>query len=384
MSELYLAVSHEETRTPYKFKMTDINVYSLEEAAFHVFKYWRESGEEFLSQEFIDWTRDTLKLPYYASKLTELHDKRALSARLIGFLSFFEFYDEIQLSSLRFALQEWEARLLWERLKENADYLYRQGNPAKAAALYRRALEYSENYQILNNYAMSLMKLHRFEEAAALLERAVALEPLSVRLRLGLAESHIRAHSFEPGMRALITAGELDPGNPDIEYMHGLLNLETGDTRHSIEHFNKALSAKYDPHYIYSLAQVYIKLRSYDKASEILDTVADKDRTYYIVKADIHKLTHNIPAAIKAIEKALLANRSDVELWTKLAAYHRQDYDLTKAENAVKRALSIDANYERANLEAAKIKKAQGKTKEYQTTLGNILSGFKASFRESL
>ncbi|MCL2852356.1 MAG: tetratricopeptide repeat protein [Defluviitaleaceae bacterium] len=384
MSELYLAVSHEENKIPYKFKMTDINVYSLEEAAFHVYKYWRESGEEFLSQEFIDWTRDILKLPYYASQLTHLNEKNSLSGRLVGFLSLFESYDEIRLSSLRAALQEWEARLMWERLKENADYLYRQGNPSKAAGLYKRALEYSENYQILNNYAMSLMKLYRFEEAAALLERAVALEPGSVRLRLGLAESHIRARNLEAGLRSLISAGELDPGNPDIDYMHGLLNLETGDTRHSIDNFKKALSAKYDPHYVYSLAQVYIRLRTYDKAAEALETIIVKDKAYHIIKADIHRLTHNIPAAIKSIEQALATSRGDAELWTKLAAYHRLDYDLTKAENAVKKALAIDPSHERARFESAKIKKAQGKTKEYQTTLGGILSGFKAGFRESM
>ena len=384
MSELYLAITHEENKIPYKFKMTDINVYSLEEAAFHVYKYWRESGEEFLSQEFIDWTRDVLKLPYYASQLTQLHAKSALSGRLIGFLSFFEFYDEIRLSSLRAALQEWEARLMWERLKENADYLYRQGNPAKAAGLYKRALEYSENYQILNNYAMSLMKLYRFEEAAALLERAAALKPTSVRLRLGLAESHIRARNLEQGLRALIASGELDPGNPDIDYMHGLLNLETGDTRHSIDYFKKAISAKYDPHYVYSLAQVYIKLRTYDKAAETLETIVVKDKTYYIIKADIHRLTHNIPAAIKSLEQALISNRNDPELWTKLASYHRQDYDLHKAESAVQKALGIDPAYERARFESAKIKKAQGNTKEYQHILGGILSGFKSGFRESL
>jgi len=380
--QLYPALSSEETKVPYKFKMTDINVYSLEEAAFHVFKYWRESGEEFLSREFIDWTRDTLRLPYYATQLTQLHDKNTLSARLIGFLSLFEFYDEVQLSSLRASLTQWEARLMWERLKENADYLYRQGSPAKAAGLYKRALAYSEDYRLLNNYAMSLMRLYRFEEAAEMLERAVSLEPSDIRLRLGLAESHIRARNLEQGLRAVIAAAELEPNNPDINYMHGLLNLETGDTRHSIDYFKKALATRYDPHYVYSLAQVYIRLRSYDKAAEALNSVVVKDRTFHIIRADIHRLTHNIPAAIKSIEQAILHNRADAELWTRLAAYHRQDYDLTKAENAIKKALAIDPENERSLFESAKIKKALGKTRDYQTTLGGILNGFKADFRE--
>jgi len=364
--------------------MTDISVYSLEEAAFHVHRYWRESGEEFLSREFVDWVRDVLRLPYVASQISALNERNTLCARLTGFLSLFEFYDETMLTPLRAELTAWEERLMWERLKENADYLYRQGSPAKAAGLYRRALSYSENHQILNNYAMALMRLHRFNEAAALLERAAALEPDMLRLRLGLAESHIRARNLEPGLRAVIAAQELDPGNPDIDYMHGLLTLETGETRHSIDYFKKALAAKYDPHYVYSLAQVYIRLRRYDDAAKALDSVAVKDRTYHIIRADIHRLTHNIPAAIKCIEQALLTRRTDAELWAKLAAYHRQDYDLAKAESAIGKALAIDPDNERAQFESAKIKKALGKTKDYQTTLGGILGRFKASFRESL
>jgi len=383
LTTLYLATSHEENRTPYKFKITGKCVYSLEEAAFHVCNYWRESGDEFPTDEFINWTRDTLKLPFYASKLAELNKEEALSSRIIGFLSLFEFYGDAELAPLRLALREWETRLLWERLKENADSLYKQGRPDKPLPLYRQALSHTENYKVLNNCAMALMKLNRFDEASSLLARAVTLEPNNLQLLLGLTESSILAHNFDLANSTLTTAEALEPNNSGISYMHGLLALTSGNPRSAATFFRKALDTEYNPHFIYSLAQTYIKLREYDNAEEILKSLPQKDAAYYTIRANLHKLTNNMPAAILDIEHALLLNGTDANLWAKLASYHRQNYDLPNAERVINKALSIDPSNSRVRFEHAKIKNALGNNREYQAALSEILGEFKAGFRQS-
>jgi thioredoxin-like negative regulator of GroEL len=52
------------------------------------------------------------------------------------------------------------------------------------------------------------------------------------------------------------------------------------------------------------------------------------------------------------------------------------------ADMAIARALAISPENERARLESARIKKALGKTRDYQGILNQILKGFKQSYRE--
>ena len=382
MTTLYLATSHEENRTPYKFKITDICVYSLEEAAWYVHNYWRESGDDFPSDEFIGWVRDALRLPFYVSKLTEISKEQALSSRVIGFLSLFELYGEAELAPLRSELSEWETRQLWERLKENADSLYRQGRPESALLLYRQALSHTENYKILNNCAAALMKLYRFDEASALLTRAAALEPANPQILLALAESSILAHNFDLARSTLAAAEALEPHGSGVSYMHGLLALTNGDPHRAVTYFRKALDIEYNPNYIYSLAQTYIKLRDYINAEEVLKALPHKDSAYYTIRANLHKLTDNIPAALLDIEHALLLNGTDANLWATLASYHRQNHDLPNAERVINKALSLDPANSRARFEQARINNALGHTREYQAALSKILDEFKANFRQ--
>jgi len=395
---IYLAASQAENSVAYRFRATDIGVYTVEEAAYHVYIYWQDCGDEVFTPEFLAWVRECAGLPRLAAKIAELGDNPQISVRIIGFLSLFEFYDETHLGEIRASLQHWEARKDWERLKEQGDALYNNGRPQKAVALYRRALAYGENFKILNNYAMALMRLNRFDEAAALLERAVAQEPSKLRLWLALAESYIRGRNFEAGEAALERSVQFQQepqDEADIEFLQGLTHLEKGAVRQALVCFQNALEKFYEPHYVYSLAQTHAKLRAYDKAAETLAGIKEKDRRYYMALAGIHRAAGNIPAAIRAAEQAIghpknskpgslsSANLAEeCEVWAKLAHYHRLDYDLPKAEAAAMRALSLDSGYERAKFELACIRKSQGQTREYQSTLASILRGFKNGFRE--
>jgi tetratricopeptide (TPR) repeat protein len=123
-------------------------------------------------------------------------------------------------------------------------------------------------------------------------------------------------------------------------------------------------------------------MRQYEKALSVISSVSFKDAGFHMKQAELHAAAGNLPAAAKAVQLALINQSNNIELWVKLAKYYRMDYDLPKAESAITKALSIDAENERARLESARIKKAQGRTREYQGILNQVLKGFRQRYRE--
>ncbi len=143
-----------------------------------------------------------------------------------------------------------------------------------------------------------------------------------------------------------------------------------------------AAEAEYKPEYYYSLSKAYVKLRKYKEALDVLENIKEKDADFYINQANIHAVFTDYGAAVKSLEKAIVfGNKDNCEHWVLLAKYHRHNYELTKASGAITKALNLDKNNKRALLEHAKIKKAQGKTRDYQLVLGDILSAFKKDYR---
>jgi tetratricopeptide (TPR) repeat protein len=340
-----------------------------------------------MSEEFLEWIRETLGLSFLASRLKSLSKLANFSERLIGFLSVIDYFDEVRLSKLKEQLIEWEARLEWERLKERADYLVQKNDPERAYGLYRQALSYGENKQILNNLAVTLMKLEHYEQAETYFERALAAMPYedtcdNLQLLLNLAEAAIYSHKFVRAEESLREAEKIDPNTADISYLYGELNVETDNILHSIDFFERALNMEYDPHFIYRISEIYMRLRKYDQAFEVLARIIDKNAEFLTHQANLYAAANNIPAAIKCIERAILAERDNCSLWMLTARYHRMNYDLDRANTAIVHALILDPNNNDARLESARIKKAQGKTKDYQVVLHNVLDGFKQKYRD--
>ena len=97
MSLLHLCITQEEVTIPYKFKITNISVYSLEEAAYHCYHYWRQCYDEFLSDDFLDWVRNVLGLNFIASKISQLADVSSICDRATSFLSILGYFDHTEI-----------------------------------------------------------------------------------------------------------------------------------------------------------------------------------------------------------------------------------------------------------------------------------------------
>jgi len=379
--KLFLALNQECASVPYIFKATGVNVYSLEEALYHCYNYWKQSADDFTSAEFIHWVSAELGLAYIASKIKALISIESFTERFASFLRLTDFFDDFQMEEIKSGLREWENALEWERLKERADTLNKGGLAYKAYPLYKRALSYGENSALLNNMAICMLKLQRYEEAYDCLERAYALEPSNTNILINFAEAAVISHSFNKAASLLEKLSDIK-NTGEVYCLRGELNYEMGDIRNAAACFEKAASVSSDPHYLYRLSDMYIKLRMYDEALAVLEDAGDGDTGFLSKRAEVYAAAGHIPAAIKCIEKALLVSKADADLWISLALYHRLNYASAKAQAAIVTALNIDPYNEKALLENARIYKTLGKTKDYQEILKDILCSFKKKYRE--
>ncbi|MCL2415839.1 MAG: tetratricopeptide repeat protein [Defluviitaleaceae bacterium] len=396
MSNLVLCANQEKNNKPYEFKMTKIKVYSLEEAQYHCFHYWKQSLGEFHEEEFIAWIQSTLglpKLPAAELKKIEQDNDAGTYQKLSAFLSMADYFPYLPrnegLSKLKTEIDLWESRQKWEMFKERGDYwAMNNGDFERGLVFYNQGLAFEENIPLLNNAGVAQLKLGRFAEAAEFFKRARHLEPQNINLRLNMIEALIFDENHDQALALIQETSALISDVPDspenAELMYFLAELDFGAKNYSgaIKRLNRALEMHYESAYIYRLCDCYVKTRLYDKALSALESVRLKDAEFLQKQADILATAKNFPQAVKCIERALVYDSENIRLWTLLAQYSRQDYNIEKASGAILKAISIDPDNPKALLEQARIRKAQGRTRNYQSILGKVLLGFKRSYRD--
>lgn len=393
---LLLATSQTENKHPYRFAGTGIQVYSFEEAMYHVYHHWKQSIDDITAPGLAAWVHDSLGLTFVAAKMKEVARIDLFSERMLAFLEIIEYFDNHELNELAPEFRRWENRLQWETYKERADDLVNRGEPDKAIALYRRILNdeknFDENAAVLNNLAVAYMQTDAPDEACRLLKRALALASADSAnsnkreenrdLLLHYCEALIAAGHYEEVSQVFEKLDE----SADVLYLRGELAFGMGQSHEAVSYFEQAIAkGTGDDQYVYRLADVYAHRRQFERALEVLANLIKKDQQNLpclMKMAEIHNMSDNIPAAVSAIKKAIDIRPGHAELWTRLARYHRLNYDLPAADSAIAKALSLDGSNERARLESARIQKNMGCTKAYQQLLKGILLEFKGRYRE--
>lgn len=377
---LKLTVSQSENNRPFLFKATGINVYSFEEVLYHVYHYWRESVEEFLSDEMIFWVGE-IGHPYLSSRMKELAKKDGFTNRVLGFLSLIDYFSKPELEIVKTSLEKWEKRRDWEKLKERADYFTNKNEPAKALPLYKNALQYDDNAKILNNLGVAYLKIGVPKEALMYLKKALRKDPKNSAILFHTIEASILSEDFVTAEKLIKKATNVDPENPDILFFKGLISLAAKDYNEALKHLNNAaLKDDTISFYIYKIVDVYLTMRQYDKALTALERVKERNETFYVKEAELYAAWNDIPRAIVSINKAIAISPEAV-LYAKLASYYRQDYNPRFAEAAISKALKLDPTLDIVRLENARIKKGLGRTREYQAALTEVLHSFKERYR---
>lgn len=382
-TDLILVASDAENVKPYKFEATNISVYSFEQALYHCYHYWKESWDEvFIKDNFNIWVRDELNLSYIASEIKKMKSIRSLPDRIIAFLSIIYYFDQDELDKLKKEIKDWQTQSQSEKLKEKGDSLIAIGSFEKAIIAYNAVLTYDKkNYVVMNNIGVGYMNLEKYEKAEEWFFKAFDICNDNTEIIFNLIEACIYNNNFDDAEK-YIKSIEDSHKEGEIFYFKGEIEFGRENFDKAITYYKRAI-VKNDSLAIFRLADVYEKQRQFDTAIKILDMLEESNITALIKKSIIYSNIDDLPAAIKCIEKALLYDNLSVELWTLLAKYYRLNNDFIKAEGAVYTALRYSRDDLAANLEMAKIKRIQGKIKDYRMSIVKIFKNLKAEYRDT-
>lgn len=380
---LQFCLSQNNNDIPFTFRTTGIRVYSFEEALYHIYHHWRESVDDFLSNEMITWVSE-LGLSFIASGMKEIAKIGNYSAQVLKFFQLTDYFGQAEVNSITTQLQAWEARAEWEKLKERADTLVNRGQPGMAIPMYKRAIAHEIGSTILNNIGVAHLQIHAFADALPYFRQAHSLEPDNANIALHYAEAAILANEPQLAATALAAAESLAPHSHTIQYLHGLLAHQNQQYNQAISFYLKAYEIEANPLYTYKIAEAHKAMRQYKQALDTLTTIPEKDATHYLKEAEVHASAGDTSAALRCVKEATQKFENNPRLLAALAMYYRKDYNWAMAEEAIQKAISQNPSNDTVRLEHARIKKGLGKTREYQNDLAAILKNFKEQYRSSV
>ena len=163
-----------------------------------------------------------------------------------------------------------------------------------------------------------LLPQARFDEARAAVDRARALDPLSMAIATSVGVVYHLAGDSAGAIRALRRALELDPSFPMTYYFLGGVLRDMGDAARAIDAFHAAISKSGGtPEMTAGLAQAYARAGDVDRAQSLeaeLDAIAAHRHVPHSLIAQVHAALGNVEEAIAAIERAAKAREPELVL----------------------------------------------------------------------
>lgn len=126
---------------PYHFRLTDTNVYSIEEVCYYVYNNIYIIQEEIFDSAFTVWLRDELNMDIVADKIDSMrNDKNNLKDIVVTICCSCDYYDEEQINELIGIMDAIADLSKWEKAKIKADNYCRFGSYEKAIEEYTQIL----------------------------------------------------------------------------------------------------------------------------------------------------------------------------------------------------------------------------------------------------
>lgn len=235
--------------------------------------------------------------------------------------------------------------------------------------------------------AAAYERVHRNDDARKVLEQVVVLDPKNVKHLIELARLADASKNYEEELGYLAHARDLDPSNPNIEYLFGLTAVKMNLPIEARKSFEKALSL--DPsnaacHYELGLVilttrqaneavaqfEKYLAMRPNDArghfalgvaefsagdydaarrefAREYPDRQMKAEATYY--RGRIANVEGDRESAARLLQQALALSPSLAEAHTELARVYVANKDFKSGMDQLNRALHFDPTSFRAN-----------------------------------
>ena len=181
--------------TPYHFRLTDTNVYSMEEVCYYIWHNIYMIQEEVFDREFVMWIEKELHMEETSHKLACLiQDHKNLKDIVVTICCSCDYYDEEEINALIRLMDEIEQMPAYARKKHKVDTYLACHSYEKALEEYEKVFESDEILHaekeaygsIFHNMGVAYSNLAEFRKAAEYFLKAYEQNKKDASLAQGL------------------------------------------------------------------------------------------------------------------------------------------------------------------------------------------------------
>lgn len=181
--------------TPYHFRLTDTNVYSMEEVCYYIWHNIYMIQEEVFDREFVMWIEKELHMEETSHKLACLiQDHKNLKDIVVTICCSCDYYDEEEINALIRLMDEIEQMPAYARKKHKGDTYLTCHSYEKALEEYEKVFESDEILHaekeaygsIFHNMGVAYSNLAEFRKAAEYFLKAYEQNKKDASLSQGL------------------------------------------------------------------------------------------------------------------------------------------------------------------------------------------------------
>ena len=181
--------------TPYHFRLTDTNVYSMEEVCYYIWHNIYMIQEEVFDREFVMWIEKELHMEENSHKLACLiQDHKNLKDIVVTICCSCDYYDEEEINALIRLMDEIEQMPAYARKKHKGDTYLACHSYEKALEEYEKVFESDEVLHaekeaygsIFHNMGVAYSNLAEFRKAAEYFLKAYEQNKKDASLSQGL------------------------------------------------------------------------------------------------------------------------------------------------------------------------------------------------------
>lgn len=181
--------------TPYHFRLTDTNVYSMEEVCYYIWHNIYMIQEEVFDHEFVMWIEKELHMEETSHKLACLiQDHKNLKDIVVTICCSCDYYDEEEINALIRLMDEIEQMPAYARKKHKGDTYLACHSYEKALEEYEKVFESDEVLHaekeaygsIFHNMGVAYSNLAEFRKAAEYFLKAYEQNKKDASLSQGL------------------------------------------------------------------------------------------------------------------------------------------------------------------------------------------------------
>lgn len=203
-----------------------------------------------------------------------------------------------------------EDRTVSRYLHSKGIILRNLGRDKEALESFRRAVAVSKrkNTVALSSFAGQLRRMKKPQEGLEYAKEAFAMDPSNSQVISVLVSIYHDLGDNTTGLAILEEALNRRQTDTRLHARAGYIAKDMGEFIKARKHLLHASQDPSQPQVITALADVYIELKEYDLAENVLEKyhkMATKDASYWSTKANILRHKENFPEALKSIEMAL-------------------------------------------------------------------------------